>query len=120
MDAYFYRWNRKRQFMQRFEDAWELGEEPVCSPLQWLTDDLSAVEGRRIDVRAALGRLPASWQRVVVEALIEERPLAEIAERMGRSTGAIKQMLYRARRQLRRELAAYEEVYGGKSRDDSV
>ena len=64
--------------------------------------------------------MPLSWQYVVVAALIEERPLAEVAECMGRSIGAIKQKLYRARRQLQQELAAYAEEYGGKSRDDSV
>jgi len=120
MDAYLYRWNRERKYIQRIEVEWEDGVEALHTLPQWRTEDLAKEEGRRMDVRAALGRLPASWQRVVVEALIEERPFAEIAECMGRSIGAIKQMLYRARCQLRRELAAYAEEYGGKSRDDLV
>ncbi|GIV50150.1 MAG: hypothetical protein KatS3mg038_0671 [Candidatus Kapaibacterium sp.] len=120
MDAYLYRWDRERKSIRRLEVEWEDGEHASCTSLQWKTEDLSAEEGRRMDVRAALARLPASWQRVVVEALIEERPLAEIAERMGKTIGATKQMLFRARCRLRRQLAAYAEEYGGKSRDDSV
>ena len=120
MDAYLYRWDRERKYIQRFEVEWEDGVEALHTLPQWRTEDLAKEEGRRMDVRAVLARLPLSWQYVVVAALIEERPLAEVAECMGRSIGAIKQKLYRARRQLQQELAAYAEEYGGKSRDDSV
>lgn len=120
MDAYLYRWDRERKYIQRFEVEWEEGAEAAYTLPQWRTEDLAAEEGRRMDVSRAVAQLPLSWQYVVVAALIEERPLVEIAERMGKTIGATKQMLFRARCRLRRQLAAYAEEYGGKSRDDSV
>jgi len=120
MDAYLYRWDRERKYIQRFEVEWEDGAEAAHTLPQWRTEDLAAEEGRRMDVSRAVAQLPLSWQYVVVAALIEERPLAEVAKCMGRSIGAIKQMLYRARCRLQQELAAYAEEYNGKSRDDSA
>lgn len=57
-------------------------------------------------IRAALGRLPASLRAVTVLALIEDRPYDEIGEALGLSNNAVKLRVFRAVRLLRKDLAA--------------
>jgi RNA polymerase sigma-70 factor (ECF subfamily) len=52
----------------------------------------------------AFRRLPAKLQVVAALALIEERPYKEIADALGISVGAVKVRIFRAVRQLRKNL----------------
>ena len=52
----------------------------------------------------AFRRLPAKLQVVATLALIEEQPYKEIAEALGISVGAVKLRVFRATRQLRKNL----------------
>ena len=56
-------------------------------------------------IRLAFRGLPAKLQVVAVLALIEEEPLAAIAEALDLPIGTVKSRLFRATRQLRKELA---------------
>lgn len=71
-------------------------------------DDIAADEIARIDQRATLYRqvekLPADQRRVVVMRFAEDRSIREIAERIGRSEGAVKQLQWRALQTLRAQL----------------
>ena len=70
------------------------------------TDEPAHVEtSSRIEDRATLFRLvdglPADQKRVVVMRFAEERSIREIAETLGRSEGAVKQLQFRALETLR-------------------
>jgi RNA polymerase sigma-70 factor, ECF subfamily len=77
-----------------------------------LVQDLPAREAAdpavRRDIRdrtqQAFRRLPAKLQAVATLALIEEQPYKEIAEALGISVGAVKLRVFRATRQLRKNL----------------
>jgi RNA polymerase sigma-70 factor (ECF subfamily) len=57
------------------------------------------------EIRRAFRALPPKLQVVAVLALIEEEPLAGIAEVLDLPIGTVKSRLFRATRQLRKELA---------------
>lgn len=65
-------------------------------------------EAGRVEERAALYRavreLPADQQRVVRMRFAEERSIRDIAQRLGRSEGAVKQLQFRALKSLRARL----------------
>jgi len=69
------------------------------------TDEPTHDERHRIEDRATLFRLvdglPADQKRVVVMRFAEERSIREIAETLGRSEGAVKQLQWRALETLR-------------------
>jgi RNA polymerase sigma-70 factor (ECF subfamily) len=56
----------------------------------------------------AFDSLPAKLRVVATLALIEERPLAEIADALGVPIGTVKSRLYRATQALRKELERLE------------
>ena len=68
-------------------------------------DEPSRDDTERIEHRATLFRLvdelPADQRRVVVMRFAEERSIREIAETLGRSEGAVKQLQWRALETLR-------------------
>jgi RNA polymerase sigma-70 factor, ECF subfamily len=68
-------------------------------------DEPSRDETERIEHRASLFRLvdelPADQRRVVVMRFAEERSIREVAETLGRSEGAVKQLQWRALETLR-------------------
>lgn len=75
---------------------------PFTPPIpQELTDE---------DVLAALGRLPAPYQEVIVLCDVEELSYKEIAEALSVPVGTVMSRLHRGRALLRRELAAYSNV----------
>ena len=49
----------------------------------------------------SVDQLPADQRRVIVERFVEERSIREIAGRLGRTEGAIKQLQFRALQNLR-------------------
>jgi RNA polymerase sigma-70 factor (ECF subfamily) len=55
---------------------------------------------------AALAKLPEDYQHVLLLRIFEELPAEEVAQRMGRTAGAVRMLQMRA-------LAALREVMGG-------
>lgn len=76
--------------------------EPVADP------DLRASELRAIEHRAQLfrlvGQLPEVQKQVVYERFVEQRSIREIAQRLGKTEGAIKQLQLRAVQNLRAQM----------------
>ena len=58
----------------------------------------------------ALARLPETHRELLVLRHIEERPFDEIAERLDRSSGAVRTMWVRALRNLKEAVAAEIEL----------
>ncbi len=69
---------------------------------------LQAAELRVIENRARLfrlvGQLPEAQRRVVHQRFVEQRSIREIAERLGKTEGAIKQLQLRALERLRAQM----------------
>lgn len=72
-------------------------------------DDVAAEETDEIERRAIVyqmvEKLPKAQREVIVKRFGEDRTIAEIAQEMGRSEGAIKQLQVRALERLRRHYA---------------
>jgi RNA polymerase sigma-70 factor (ECF subfamily) len=70
--------------------------------------DLQSSEMRTIEHRAQLfrlvGRLPEVQKQVVYERFVEQRSIREIAQRLGKTAGAIKQLQLRAVQNLRAQM----------------
>jgi RNA polymerase sigma-70 factor (ECF subfamily) len=70
--------------------------------------DVQASELRAVEHRAQLfrlvGQLPAVQKQVVYGRFVEQRSIREIAERLGKSEGAIKQLQLRAIQNLRAQM----------------
>lgn len=70
--------------------------------------DLSSHDWAAIDYHASLFRLvdqlPAAQRRVIHERFVEQRTIREIAERLKKSEGAIKQLQFRALQTLRAQM----------------
>lgn len=76
-----------------------------------LPDDLGVEDGgeRRTIVVQAMERLPEEQKHVIVRRFFEQRSVREIANEMGRSEGAVKQLQLRALRKLRDVLRSNHE-----------
>jgi RNA polymerase sigma-70 factor, ECF subfamily len=76
--------------------------------LQWqqpeITPDEIEIAEKRAMLSRCLERLPADQRRVVVLRFFEEKSIRDIAEQVGKSEGAIKQLQWRALQKLRAEL----------------
>jgi RNA polymerase sigma-70 factor (ECF subfamily) len=76
--------------------------EPAADP------DLQASELRAIEYRAQLfrlvGQLPEVQKQVVYERFVEQRSIREIAKRLGKTEGAVKQLQLRAVQNLRAKM----------------
>ncbi len=70
--------------------------------------DLQASEMRAIEYRAQLfrlvGQLPEVQKQVVYDRFVEQRSIREIAQRLGKTPGAIKQLQLRAVQSLRAQM----------------
>jgi RNA polymerase sigma-70 factor (ECF subfamily) len=62
--------------------------------------DVDALD-RRADLFRFVNELPADQRRVIVERFVEERSIREIAGRLNRTEGAVKQLQFRALESLR-------------------
>src|ERR1700722_1488203 len=58
-----------------------------------------------VQLADALSRLPEDYQTVLLLRVFEELPAAEVAERMGRTAGAVRMLQMRALEALREEMA---------------
>lgn len=65
--------------------------------------DMAAIE-HRARLFQFVKRLPETQRRVVQERFVDERSIREIAERLGKSEGAIKQLQLRALERLRAQM----------------
>jgi RNA polymerase sigma-70 factor (ECF subfamily) len=75
----------------------EQAAEPSVDP------DMEAVENRAKLFRL-VSELPEDQRRVIVERFVEQRSIREIAQQLGRSEGAVKQLQFRALQNLRTQM----------------
>jgi RNA polymerase sigma-70 factor (ECF subfamily) len=80
-------------------------DERLPDPLAWL------MAGERDElVRRALARLPRREAEILLLKYSENWTYEQLAQHLGATQSAIESRLHRARRRLRRELAAFESV----------
>jgi len=77
--------------------------EPNLSSESVTATDLEAVE-RRARLFSAVDKLPEDQRRVIVMRFADEKSIREIAEALGRSEGAVKQLQFRALENLHNRL----------------
>jgi len=56
-----------------------------------------------------VSRLPKDQQRVILERFVEQKSIREIAQELGRTEGAVKQLQFRALESLRARLRDVHE-----------
>jgi RNA polymerase sigma-70 factor, ECF subfamily len=76
------------------------GIQDVPSPAQTVESDADACD-RRADLFRFVNQLPSDQRRVIIERFVEQRSIHEIAGRLRRTEGAIKQLQFRALQSLR-------------------
>jgi RNA polymerase sigma-70 factor (ECF subfamily) len=76
------------------------GEDP---PEPSVEVDMTAVE-HRAQLFSWVTRLPADQRQVIVARFVEQRSIREIAQQLGRSEGAVKQLQFRALEKLRSQM----------------
>lgn len=89
-----------------------LEEQPTESPARPWTlgpDAQLIIQETRQLINRAIDRLPEKYRQVIVQADLEGRPNAEIAQELGLSLPALKSRLHRARLLLREALAPHFE-----------
>ena len=90
-------------------DAVAESGDPYLAPTHRQPDDLIVAQEQLDIVRAVVNRFPPSERKVLLLKLTDpDMKMAEIAETLGISTGAVKARLHRARKRLREQL---EEEY---------
>jgi len=75
----------------------------VSADLDLQTSELRAIE-HRAQLFRLVGQLPEVQKHVVYERFVEERSIREIAKRLGKTEGAIKQLQLRAIQSLRAQM----------------
>jgi RNA polymerase sigma-70 factor (ECF subfamily) len=97
---------RRRKLHDRFTDQVRPGEQDGRpDPLGWLL-----AEERRQLVRTALAALPRRDAEILLLKYTENWSYHEIARHLGASHSAVEARLHRARRRLRRQLAALDVI----------
>lgn len=81
-----------------------VSESELC-PGPRTPSSLAAGQEREAAIRSAIGKLPDRYRQVLTLYKLEEKPLAEVAKRMGRTKGATCRLIARAIRHLRRMMA---------------
>jgi RNA polymerase sigma-70 factor (ECF subfamily) len=88
-------------------DHWQRAAREQGNPGAEETEE--PIDMEEVERRAALFRLveglPADQRRVVVERFVEQRSIREIAQALGRSEGAVKQLQFRALENLRARMS---------------
>jgi len=101
--ADFYRRRRREAKYQTVSEDSQI--ELVASPDEGTMES----EEKRQAVQATLSSLPLHYKQVLILKYIEEMPVTEISQVMGRSPKSIEGLLTRARRELRDRLAVQNE-----------
>ena len=76
-------------------------QSPAPPPLQSSTDENFDDVERRAMLFRSVDRLPADQRRVIVMRFGEEKSIREVAQELGRSEGAVKQLQWRGLQSLR-------------------
>ncbi len=82
-------------------DRWQRVARERGEPAPEPADDSAAEADRRAVLAQLVGALPQDQQRVVLERFVEGRSVREIAEALGRTEGAVKQLQFRALQSLK-------------------
>ena len=85
------------------QKARESSDQPNLASESSTATDLEAVE-RRARLFSAVDKLPEDQRRVIVMRFADEKSIREIADELGRSEGAVKQLQFRALENLRNRL----------------
>jgi len=94
MVDHFKRANREQQIDEL--------EHPLAQP-ELATHDIEFIE-RHVHFFGLVEQLPEAQKRVVVERFVEDRSIREIAQRLDKTEGAIKQLQFRALQTLRAQI----------------
>jgi RNA polymerase sigma-70 factor (ECF subfamily) len=86
-------WKRSAREARGADDRVESSTEP----------DLEGIE-QRARLFRFVKQLPADQRRVICERFVDQKSICEIAQRLGRSEGAVKQLQFRALQNLRRQM----------------
>jgi RNA polymerase sigma-70 factor (ECF subfamily) len=81
----------------------ESSDQPDTSSETSTATDLEEVE-RRARLFSAVDKLPEDQRRVIVMRFADEKSIREIADELGRSEGAVKQLQFRGLENLRNRL----------------
>ena len=81
----------------------ESSDQPTLFSESSTATDLEEVE-RRARMFSAVEKLPEDQRRVIMMRFTDERSIREIADELGRSEGAVKQLQFRALESLRNRL----------------
>ena len=94
-------------------DRWQHAARTGSSVVQDFTDDNALSVQPDTERRAMLSQLvemlPSDQRLVIVRRFIDQKPIREIAEELGRSEGAIKQLQFRALETLRSKVRSQHE-----------
>jgi len=97
----------RNSLADRWQRAARERGEPAPDPDGIASDDTDA--DRRAVLADLVRRLPHDQQQVVVARFVEHRSIREIAQALGRSEGAVKQLQYRALETLRARMRNADE-----------
>jgi len=84
------------------EDQLDELENPLAQP-ELSSNDIEFIE-RHVHFFALVNQLPEVQRRVVCERFVEDRSIREIAQRLSKTEGAIKQLQFRALQTLRAQI----------------
>jgi RNA polymerase sigma-70 factor (ECF subfamily) len=73
-------------------------------PAEEISRDAAADADRRAALAQCVDRLPRDQRRVIVMRFVEQQTIREIAEDLGKTEGAIKQLQWRAMQNLRAQM----------------
>jgi RNA polymerase sigma-70 factor, ECF subfamily len=88
----------RNALVDRWQRAAREGEEPAPEAGE---GGIPVEVERRAMLAELVGRLPRDQQRVIVERFVEQKSIQEIAQALGRTDGAVKQLQLRALASLR-------------------
>ena len=104
--ADFYR-RKKRE--ARYQTESSDGHIDLGSGGEPLVTEIMEAEEKNRSIQETLSSLPLHYKEVLILKYVEEMPVAEISQVMGRSPKSVEGLLTRARRELRDRLAAQNE-----------
>jgi len=91
-------------------DRWQRVAREQADPLPEPPDETAAEDiERRALLYQLVDALPAAQRRVVVGRFVEDKSISDIAQELGRSEGAVKQLQFRALQNLRARIRSTPE-----------